>query len=519
MKLNKNIAKYLFLAVLGFTACNEDDELNLQEPSQRVIYTSQMDFDNQIEVGNYITFGDVSPGVSSRTWTFPENITSVKNGTSSDDIVKAYFNKSGQYDVKLHQVFKKDAYVDETLMGKELDTTIVVTVFEPLNISIKANYINPDGTLGADLNISDKAENVLEASRSVRYTYAIAGGPQNTLWTFDGGTPETVENTETIDVKYKKMGTFNLELSAGRERPFGEALLSLENFIKVVPSTDPVTLDGVFNDGESIALDFSREMDPATLNAADFSVTIDNKGTILTPSVATATINESEGTRVLLTLDNEAIYNDDTITVSYTPGNLTTLDGVKAEALIDEPLVFVGKNIFDNGVFDYGFETTMDTDWKYRGWGAPWDNYTLNISEAQAYDGDKSAYVVVNPGGGMIVGQNDAAGIPAKFNVEAGKSYELGVWIYVESLGTILDGVNPPDVRFYWNPGTDWSVGGNPTFTVDYQVGQWVYSSQIVSFFDSGEKAINIRGDNQNNPQALKFYMDNLTLIEANLRP
>ncbi|WP_066218845.1 SwmB domain-containing protein [Formosa haliotis] len=519
MKTYKNIVKVLCIAALGFTACNDDNDIHLEEPSQRVIYTSQMDFENKVEVGNYITFGDVSPGVISRTWTFPENITNVQGNQSSEDIVKAYFYEPGVYDVKLHQVFKNDAYVDENLMGKELDTTIVVNILNPLSINITANYINPDGTLGAALNFAEGAENIIEASRSVRYTYNIVGEPETTTWHFEGGTPLAVENTETVDVKYRKMGTFGLDLLAKRDRPFGEAIESYENVITVIASTDPVTLDATYNFEDAIALEFSREMDPESLNPSDFSVTITNGETVLNPMVASASVDAIEGNRVLLTLANESTYNDDQVTVSYTPGTLQTLDGVAVDALTDVPMVFRGENLFNNGIVDYGFENTMSTDWVYQWWGTPWDKYKFNISTAQAYDGDKSGYVVVDAGGGMIIGQVDSAGEKASFTVKAGQAYELGVWVYVESLGQILPDALPPDVRFYWAPATDWSVGGNPTFTADYAVGEWVYSSQIVEFAEAGPTTISIRANNQNNPQELKFYMDNLTLIEANLRP
>ncbi|CDF79869.1 lipoprotein [Formosa agariphila KMM 3901] len=524
MKTYKNIVKYLCLVALSFTACSDDDnDLNLVEASQRVIFTSQMDFANTIEEGGYITFGDVSPGVQTRTWTFPDAAINLEgqenNKTSSEDVVKAFFYEEGVYDVALHQVFKRDAYVEDVLMGKELDTIITVTVLKPLAINITANYINSDGTLGDALNLSENAENVLEASRSIRYTYDIVGGPENTTWTFEGGTPETVQNTETVDVKYRKMGTFGVQLGASRARPFGEDVLMFENLIKVIPSSDPVTLDAVYNHEDYIALEFSREMDGESLNPLDFSVTIQNGATILNPEVASATIDAVEGNRVLLSLLNESTYNDDQVSISYTPGTFETLDGVAVDAFTDAPMVFVGSNLFNNGAFDYGFENSTEANWVYEWWGAPWDLYKFNVSTAQAYDGDRSGYVEVNANGGMIIGHVNNAGEKVTFNVEAGKNYELGVWVYVESLGNVIAGVNAPDIRFYWAPATNWGVGGNPTFTADYAVGEWVYSSQIIQFAESGPTTISIRGDNQNNPEPLKFYMDNLTLLEAKLRP
>ncbi|WP_067146479.1 hypothetical protein [Pseudotamlana agarivorans] len=519
MKIYKNIFKFLCIAALSFTACDSDNDLELHEPSHRVIYTSQMDFENTIEVGNYITFGDVSPGIVSRKWTFPENITNVQGSETSEDIVKAYFNKAGVYDVTLNQTFKSDAYVDEQLQGKELDTVIVVTVLEPISLSVKANYINPDGTLGAALNMADGAKNILEASRSIRYSYSVVGAPEKTTWTFEEGTPSSVENTETVDIKYRKMGIFDFELKGERSRPFGEAMVGFTDFVEVVASTDPVDLDAVYNYQDYIALEFSREMDPATLNAADFSVTIENAGMVLNPMIESAMVDPVEGNRILLSLLNETAYNDDTVTVSYTAGSLATLDFVAADSFSDVPLVFVGNNILDNGSFDFGFENSLDTNWKDLGWGAPWDDFSFRVSSARAYDGTKSGYVEMIPNSGMIMGHVDNSGVPVAFNVEAGKTYELGVWVYVETPTNYAATANPPDVRLYWAPATNWGIGPNPEINTNFKIGEWVYSSQIVTFSASGPTNLNIRVNNQSNADVMKLYLDNLTLIEANLRP
>lgn len=76
-----------------------------------------------------------------------------------------------------------------------------------------------------------------------------------------------------------------------------------------------------------------------------------------------------------------------------------------------------------------------------------------------------------------------------------------------------------PDLRFFWFPDTDWAVGGNPTFGTDFSVGEWVYSSTFVEFSTTGDKTFQIRGYNQDNADIISFYMDNLSVSEASLRP
>ncbi|EIJ40733.1 hypothetical protein JoomaDRAFT_3803 [Galbibacter orientalis DSM 19592] len=518
---------YWFIAFsfLFITACSDDDKIELIEPSQRVIFTSEMDFENKIEVNSEMSFGDVSAGVASRTWTFPEGVADILNSendnTSAEENLKVRFRKTGKHNVKLHQTFKKDAYVGTTLKGKELDTTIVVTVLSPVTANIKANYINKDGSIGAALKIQNNAENEVTASRSVQFTYVIEGEPEAFLWEFEGGDPAAFEGTdENLAVKYKKQGVYDVSFVASRERPFGGDTLTLKNLIKVIPSTDPVELESVTSKNGNIALVYSREMDGATLNATDFSITLENGETILSPTISTISIDDEEGNIVLLSLGNEQIYNDDIIKVSYTAGVMATLDGVLADNFTEEQVIFNKVNILkESSEFDYSFESFTATNWPYMSWGAPWDAYTLEISGAQAQDGNKSAYVEINPGGGMIVGHKDNSGNEITFPVEAGKTYEIGVWVYVTNLGNIDPSGFDPDLRFFWFPDTDWAVVGNPTFSSNFTVGEWVYSATFVEFSQSGDKTFQIRGANEANAQTLSFYMDNISVSEASLRP
>lgn len=522
----KKIKTYIwFIAVALFVnACSDDNDIKLTEPNHRVVYTSEMDFDNKINVDGFLDFGDISAGVASRTWTFPESeidiVGSDNDLTSSDDIVKAIFKRTGQHSVQLHQVFKGDAYVGTELRGKELDTTIVVTVLGPVSASISANLINDDGSLGAALNIADMAENEVTASKSVRFMYTTNGEPENFTWNFEGGDPaEVTDATSETDVKYKKMGTYDIEFIASRARPYGGDTIHLKDFIKIVASTDPVDLEQVTNKDGKIALVFSREMDGSTLNINDFNISVENNGSALDNTISKASIDATEGNIVLLELASGQIYNNDVITVSYTPGFLATLDAVQANAFMDEPLVFTKVNILDVASdYDHSFENSTAANWPYMWWGGEWGEYDLEISDVRAQDGSKSAYIEFRPNGGMIIGHKNAAGDQITFPAEAGKDYEIGVWVYVEDLGNNDPAGFDPDLRFFWWPDTNWGVGGNPTFTSDFKTGEWVYSSMFVQFNQTGDKTFQIRGYNVANPERLKFYMDNLSVSEVALR-
>ncbi|MBX2875240.1 MAG: hypothetical protein KTR30_24190 [Saprospiraceae bacterium] len=523
----KNLLSYIILGVAGvfLLACEKAYEAPMEENNHVSIVTSQMDFANTIQVEGELTFGDVSRGVVSRTWTFPEGVVDIMDSdndvTSAEEIVKAVFNKPGEYPIQLNLQFAGNAWVGNQQGGNTFDTTILVKVLDFVKIAIQANYINEDGSTGDPLSVADLAKNEVTASKSVRFTYTAEGEPADFLWEFEGGDPGVIKTAESeIDIKYKRMGTYGLRFIASRNRPNGGDTLEFKDFISVVPSTDPVNLEQITEKDGAIALVFSREMDPTTLNAGDFAVTIENKEAVINPSLAEVSIDANEGNIVLLALAGETLYNDDQVKVSYTPGQLSTLDGVAATAFAEQTLAFNKVNILEEqSDFDFSFENSTADNWPYLWWGGIWGEYDLEISSDQAMDGNQSAYIEFRPNGGMIIGHRDLSGNPFTFPVEAGKVYELGVWVYVDDIGANDPAGFDPDLRFYWDPGTDWSVGGNPTFTTDFKIGEWVYTSSYVQFGESGDKNFWIRGFNENNPETFKFYMDNLSLAEVVLRP
>ncbi len=518
-----NILTFLFVGLIGFVtvfSCNDDDEIR-NDANHRVIYTSEMDFDNIIEVNNEITFGDTSVGVKSRTWTFPDNVVNIEgsnnNITSSEAVVKAYFNTAGEYDVVLNQIFNGNAYVNKELKGNELDTIIKVTVLEPVSIDLKAYILNSDGTLGNELTLATNAENEVMASKTVRFVHTTSGAPNQFEWTFERGNPSTYNGVETeVDVKYSSVGVYDVQFKASRNRPFGESILTYENLIKVIPSTAPVTLDKVTDNDGKIALEFSRDMNASSIDPNTFSITINNNGTTLNPSVLNASLSPNAANVILLELSGERVYNDDEVLVSYTPGSLMTQDAVAAVAFTDVPLEFTTMNILETTNYDYSFENSSDSNWPYLWWGAPWDKYDLAISSNQAHHGSKSAYVEIHENGGMIIGHSDQGGVSVTFPAKSGKTYEIGVWVYVEDLG---DQTSNPDLRFFWDPNTNWGVTANPEFTTDFAVGEWVYSSVFAEFTATGDYSFWIRGWNEYNAERLKFYMDNISISEVNLRP
>lgn len=529
---NIRIFKLILFAVLAMVSCDDEELVNLVEPSHRVIVTSEMNYENTINVGGHIDFGDVSQGVASRVWTFPETVSSIagaSGNTSSKDVVKGFFYEPGQYDVVLSQVFNNNVYPNEDsevpIDGKELDTTIVVTVLGPVEVAVQAHYINDDGSTGDALDLSDNAENEITASKYVRLSYTSNGAPENFVWNLPGGKPERIESEEPeVDVRYSKLGTWDLQFIASRSRPGGADTLNIKNFIKVIPSTEPVSLDRVFEKTTqtSIGLEFSREMDPESIDPDNFSIKIETKGgAVLTPAISNITVDAIDGNVLVVELSDEVMYNDDTIKVSYTPGTLRTADLVDATEIVDAVLTdFIKVNLFDDANFsdvDNSFEKSEVENWPGLPWGAPWNAFDLSMSFDQARTGEKSMYVELHENGGMIIGNTDGDPdnpVNITFPTEKGFSYEMGAWFYVEDVGTPATA----NVRMYWRPSTNWGVGDNPAFTAATPIGEWFYSSVIVTFSADGNESFMIRGQNAN-PERVKFYMDDLSLYKLTSRP
>lgn len=524
---NLKIFQVLLLAIIILVGCKKNELIiDVGEASHQVIFTSEMDFDNTIEVNTTMSFGDISAGVVSREWTFPEGVVDIIDSdndvTSGEARVTALFTQAGQFEVKLHQEFSENVYVGTTQEEtKTKDTTIIVTVLDEIEISITAHYLNADGTLGAELNVSDMASNPIPAGEEVRFTFTGIGEPEFITWNIEGGSPARYTGRETtLDVKYKFLGTYDLSIYGNRSRPFGGDTLSLTDFIEVQPSTAPVTVDKIADRNGNIGIEFSREIDASTLTASDFFVTIQNGLHSVTPSFNSVSVDPNEGNVVVIELAGENIYNDDTIKVTYTQGTLYSLDGVQADGFLEKELVFNKVNLLaTNSSVDFSFENSTDLNWPNLAWGAPFDYYNIAVTGDQAYDGLSSLYMQIDPTKGSAIGHVDQNGNSVTFPVSTSKTYELGVWVYVVSVGDPNVGL-PPNVRFYWGPDTDWAVTDNPVFSDDTPIGEWFYSKSFVNFATAtGPQTFWLRGFNGSNPQPISFYLDNISLSEVTLRP
>lgn len=519
----KKIAYIYFTLLLAF-GCTNEYLAPGTEPSHGVVYTSEMDFGNRIQINGQLAFGDVSPGIVSRKWTFPADVdilNSDNDTESTESVVKAKFKKPGVFSVKLNQEFKSEAFINGKVRGTTNDTTIVVTVLDTVHLTLKANVLDKSGNIGSNLVIKNLARNEVEAGKTIRLFPTATGEPATLTWTLTGGTPATVTGLspdfKPVDVKYNKVGLYDLVLVGNRTRPAGGDTITYKEFFKVIPSTDPVTLDAVQAKDGKVALSFSRTMDPTTLNPANFKVSVINKTKSVPVSVTAVALDPNAENVVMLSLSG-AIYNDDEIKVSYTKGALATADGVASASFDNQAVSFITNNVLVPSIFDEGFESSASADWPYQWWGAPWDAYKLTVTNDDKHSGGKSAKVELNAKGGMIIGHT-VSGAAARFKAEKGKTYEIGFWLKLTSLGANLAGSEDPNIIFFWEPNTNWGAG-RYNFTSDTPLNKWTYVKvSNAEFTADGNYQFWVRGFNGNNDKPLTFFMDDITIHEVKLRP
>lgn len=515
--MKKNIIKLImgiFAFSLIFMVACDDNEINYPV-DHAYITTSFGNTANTIQVNGTMSFIDLSRGVKSRTWTFPEN--TVDTGynaiaSSIQPVVKVRFTTPGQAEVHITQEFTDSVWANGKKQVATFDSVIVVKVLD----SIRASFMAERALDLSELTLASMNEVI--AGRVVNFTSTSTGEPTTMRWTItrQGGT--SVELTgASVSNKFSVPGTYDVTLKASSQ--FGSSSVTLKDYIKIIPSTDPVTLDEVNRDAEDvIGLVFSRAIQtPTEINKTALTVSITNGGAPVSAQILSVTKVDN----IVKIKLNTKIYSSDIIKVSYddTKGDLITEDAVNVKSFTDVQLMnFKVANLLAGTAYDYGFETPV-TNWPNLPWGADWSMYTSTISTNKFHSGTSSMYMEINALGGSIMGNKNATGFNT-FTLEGGKKYSIGVWIYMVDLGNTDPAESlQPDIRFYWQANTDWSVPGI-TFTANFPKGVWVYKSITVTApAAGGTNSITIRGYNAKNPSALKFYMDDITLTKIEDRP
>lgn len=513
----KNLGFLLAVATVFMWSCEEEYEAPTAEPNHAYITTSFGGVTNRLQINGDMTFIDLSRGVESRTWMFNAGVTDTAYNaitSSTEQSVKVRFTSTGDHQVKLSQQYAGDVYLANSPSGSTTyDTTITVTVIDSVRASFVAKRL-------IDMSVLTNANNAMNeviAGREVEFTFEGTGEPTTFNWTITRGDGfVTTATGNPAVVKFSSLGDYAVKIAASST--LGGDEYELVNYIKVIPSTDPVDLMKMIIDKrDEIRLTYSRDMqNPFNCDPAAFTLNVSNKGTTVPVAISGFSLDPQQSNIVLIELD-QPLFNSDVVTLSYNAevGNLATIDYMDATSFDETRVMFNNVNIMDDNGYDVGFETTASSNWPYLWWGAPWDGYTSEITTAMAHSGTSSLLLDMKPGGGAIFSHRDDAGTDVTFNVGTGL-YEVGFWVYVESLGNADTGDGwAPDFRFYPN---DWSAELFYGFPANFKVGEWVYMSAEWNSTSARELFFFIRGYNASSTANHKMYIDDLTIFEKEVR-
>jgi len=244
-----NKLKYLafVLIIIGFVSSCDEEEFGVQSTKELLATASS---ETTVASGGSITFIDLSLGVASRKWIFP-------NGTpasSEEPEVEVVFSEAGDVVVTL-----EIEYYDGQTEIKEFPTT----VFPPLIADF-----TPSATR-------------IKVGESISFTDTTVGFPTSWSWEFEGGTPAT-SNEQNPTVQFNENNPITVRLVVTRAEDGSSS--EVEKIIQVGPPE--LCLNGNFETGVGAVVDwqtwngspFPYNVATGGANGTDFTSVIDFKG-------------------------------------------------------------------------------------------------------------------------------------------------------------------------------------------------------------------------------------------------
>ncbi len=377
--INMKYIKLFIISSLALLlgACGEEmNNPTITTPSHSVVRVSQVGNDNVININQHIDFADVSQGIESRQWIFPDSNVTVE-GNPQDAQVRGTFHKEGTWEVTLSQVFQENAFVGSETVPREtnqIDTTIVVTVMPAVKLnSIKANLLLSDGTLGDEISMEPTTPTEIPFGSILRFTYDATGNPTLIQGELHGAELVAEDaNANTFDVKYVTLDkVYSFAPVFVRQRPMSSDTLVVVDFVKCVRSDEPLLLERVTTDAsKKINLVYSRGLNANSPKASDYSVTLTTaKDEVLTPEVTAAYVSPDNASFLVLEIGDELVYSNDEVTVTYTGNSLESQDAAIADKFTDEVLVGSEEDVLKSSGYDYSYENSAMV---YRGADPAW---------------------------------------------------------------------------------------------------------------------------------------------------
>ncbi len=459
---------FIMLGLIILGACEDEYEIpgdpNFSDPSATR-------GPNTIQVTDFVSFSDLSQGVTSRTWTVPESaeILNDDGATSSDkSIIHVKFNQPGEHDVSLSTAFNDP--------NVSLDSTFTITVYDSIMANIAVTeVIGKNAEVGADKIKIEAGSQVLWADNST-------GNPDTWAWSFEGADIESA-NTETVTTQFKSLGLFDVRLISSRGNPYGRPdTVILADFVEVIPSTEPILVNKIAENAEGlIQIFFSRNIDVPLNEEDNFTVMIDDVEATVT-GVTRDGIDES----IMNIAIAENFRNIQTGSVSYNgSGNLQSSDFVKIEAFTDTE----ASPFFVNLLTNSDFETGDMTGWSNWDQGAG----SVEVISDAAFSGDFGLHVQ------RVDAQNNIYNTLTT-SIEEGKMYRIRFNIrHLEGDGDIwhFAQIYTPDP--WGTTGQKWYPTKLDWQTIDKDVEGAAYVESVFQF------AMRADGD---------YYIDNVVVFE-----
>ena len=538
-----------FILVLTFLVSCENNEYvtPFGDFSSFKWYTSTdtQDANYVIAVDNFIAFSDVSQNTLSHTWSIPSG-TSLLNSkfTEKDSIYTSFISKNGALDtenklinvlfrepgikeIALQNVFK-DSVTNAVLeAGKwKVDQVFTIEVFDNikpafkvLNGSVEVLTITANDIVNVANAASWQKVSIEAGSELTFVDMSTVGKPDSRNWSFNGGDIDA-SGAESAKVLYNSLGNFTAgSIVSKRDAPKGEISKLIPLNIEVIPSTKPFVITNSLkeNTTEVISFNVSGEIANMSDEEDNFTVTVVNSvsGFNQNIPVKSVSVNSTDATQIDLVL-SVPIFNSDDITISYTAGNIESVDFRTLES-------FGAKSV------EMFFEGVLNPE--TLGYEVPWsgDGNQFKLANTEGYVAVHNADNAAGPlyyfrdeskaydGNSSMKFETPDTGIPNNARLRAFSFVDLNkssvpantylpvVWVFLEAGNTMTT----IQYNFQKGPVLDFDLSTTTR-------GEWVRVElplEVSSGIDSGRIDINIRNTGQNDAQVQKMWIDKFDLL------
>ena len=395
MKNTYKIISFLCIVTV-FLGCKKD-KIDLTDFSAATWSTTEgqgqgaaTGIDYYKNVGDYVSFDDLSQNAVSHTWKISGGdkflkpsfkdvpdlsvyINSSLDSITTDANAHVLFLKAGISDVVLTNTFKDSVnFYGEVLIPSikkgdvyEITRTWKVDVFDSIQPAVRISYKDSLELFNSSTGFMpvDSILNIESGSTLTFENLTTVGRPNKYAWNIVGSKEKTA-TTEISDFSFLKLGTtaagsFAVSRVQSPTVPLAKAVkYTIPLKINIIPSTKPFYM--VANSLKDIApnvisFDVTGQIAAFTGQEGFFKVHATNTGFDQDIAVTKAAVSSGSLSSIELTLAGN-IYNTDNVTVSFvTGGVINSLDSRTFTLFTDEPLNF-SPNIALASNFT-GFET------------------------------------------------------------------------------------------------------------------------------------------------------------------